>query len=506
MKKALVLFVSLFCLCTVGFAQVADDGLPVKPADVSAVTTNTRAQGSITTIFAQNNGYAGNTFDIMPNMDMYCEGLDVNVGWMGSGGETTVVDVYYKSGSCVGYENDASAWTFLGTNTATSAGTDLPTWIDLTGNGVQFLGGGTYGIYVDVANYSTSRMNYTNGQHTYSNADITLTTNTGQVSPAFSGSFFPREWNGTFYYNTSGAANPTIDVMCNGEDGGVEVFDGNNCTVTLDIAARDFAGFPAEVWVLGLDKTTGGIFTYGEYPAAIWLPGVCNFFYGGGLMDFAETCLDQPLPVGSYEVYGALEMSVNGQLNLPMIWDYDMVAIDVIMPPTEYKWDGGYTDNLLCWVSGGDMVGMHCFDTIPGGENLTNVGTIFGSALYSNYAPGNGSATDFYVWEATSFGDPTNATLLTQGVGVVGNVDTDVHYWDACPCTITTPNFYVAYNHHHAAYQYCLAICGGEPYVYGAAFYCGTTTMYGFDPVNLYGNMYTPAESPYGFWTVRAEY
>jgi len=30
--------------------------------------------------------------------------------------------------------------------------------------------------------------------------------------------------------------------------------------------------------------------------------------------------------------------------------------------------------------------------------------------------------------------------------------------------------------------------------------------MYGFDPVNLYGNMYTPAESPYGFWTVRAEY
>jgi len=310
----------------------------------------------------------------------------------------------------------------------------------------------------------------------------------------------------TFYYNTSGAATPIIDVQCNGDNGGVVVFDGANCTLTLDVQARDFAGFPAEVWALGLDLTTGGIFTYGEYPSAIWLPGVCNFFYAGGLMDFAEVCLDQPLPVGAYEFYGALEFLCNGQLNMPFIYKYDVVDFEVIVPPTEYKWDSGTTDNLLCWVSGGDMVGMHCFDTIPGGEALVNVGTIFGSVMYSGYAPGNGTATDFYVWEATNFGDPTTATLLTQGVGVVGNVDTDIHYWDACPCTITTPNFYVAYNLHHAAYQYCLAIDSTNPYVYGAAFYTGTTTMYGFDPANLYGNMYPPAESPYGFWTVRAEY
>ncbi len=315
-------------------------------------------------------------------------------------------------------------------------------------------------------------------------------------------------WENAIKWCASGQGNPypRLDVDCNGDDGPVEVFDGANCTITIDVEARDFAGFPSEIWVMGLNLTSGGLFTYGEYPSAVWLPGVCNYFYMGGLMDFAETALDQPLPVGSYEVFLALDMYPNGQLNLPFIWDYDMVAIDVIVPPTEYKWDSGSTDNLLCWVSGGDMVGMHCFDTIPGGEALVNVGTIFGSVMYSGYAPGNGTATDFYVWEATNFGDPTKATLLTQGVGVVGNVDTDIHYWDACPCTITTPNFYVAYNLHHAAYQYCLAIDSTNPYVYGAAFYTGTTTMYGFDPANLYGNMYPPAESPYGFWTVRAEY
>ena len=303
-----------------------------------------------------------------------------------------------------------------------------------------------------------------------------------------------------------GPALPRIDVEANGEDSNVEVFDGANVTVTIDVQARDYAGFPVEIWVVGVNKTSGGIFSYGAYPAAVWLPGVCNFYYGGGLMDMAETALDQPLPLGDYDVYLALEMTINGQLNLPFIWDYDMVDIHVVAPPTDYKWDSGTTDNLLCWTSGGDMVGMHCFDTIPGGEALTNVGTIFGSSLYSNYAPGNGTPTDFYVWEATSFGDPTNATLLTQGTGVVGNVDLDLHYWDACPCTVTTPNFYVAYNLHHAAYEYCLSIDSTNPYVYGAAFYTGTNTMNGFDPANLYGNQYPPAESPYGFWTVRAEY
>ena len=43
-------------------------------------------------------------------------------------------------------------------------------------------------------------------------------------------------------------------------------------------------------------------------------------------------------------------------------------------------------------------------------------------------------------------------------------------------------------------------------YVPGAAFYTGTNTLNAFDPANLYANQYPPTESPYGFWTVRAEY
>ncbi len=498
MKKTFVVFALLVCVCAVGFAQDSDRVFE-KTTTTPAQQTQ-RAPGSLTTLFAWNNGYAGNTFDFTPSMDIYCTALDVN--WI-SAGESIDVDAYYCVGSCVGFENDPSHWTLLGSNSNVAAGPDLPTAIDLSGNGVQFLGGNVYGMYVDVSNYPSliGFLGYTNGLYSYSNSDLSIDTNTGQVSPAFGGSFYPRAWNGTFHYDTSGVAYPILDIQCNGQNANVEIWEGDNATLTLDLQARDFAGFPVDLWV-AIVSPAGNWFTF---QWGNWYPGLGHAAWSSGLIDWSGTVLDMALPLGQYTAYFALDVYQNGLLDVPL-FDMDEVDFEVVVPPTEYKWDSGTTDNLLCWTSGGDMVGMHCFDTIPGGENLTNVGTIFGSVLYANYAPGNGTPTEFYVWEATSFGDPTNATLLAQGTGVVGNVDTDVHYWDACPCTITTPNFYVAYNLHHAAYEYCLAIDGSVTYVPGAAFYTGTNTLNAFDPVNLYANQYPPAESPYGFWTARAEY
>ncbi len=504
MKKSLIICMAFFFVCTLGSAQDCD-----RVFEKTHATPGVRGgdvQGSITTMFAWNGGYAGNTFDITANVDIYCDGIDVN--WI-SAGETITVEMYYKTGTAYGYETDPGAWTLLGTNSAAAAGPDLPTWIDLSGNGILFAENHEMGCAVHVNNYPDlyGFLGYTNGTWIFSNDDITeLEVHHGLADPVFSYGFYPRCWNGTFHYNMTGIATPLIDVKCNGEDDRVEIYDGANCTLTLDVTPRDFAGYPAEIWVLGMNKTTGGIFTYGEYPSAIWLPGANNAFFGGGLIDISETCLDQPLPIGSYEVYGAYEFLVNGQLNLPFVYKYDLVDFEVIEPPTDYKWDTGTTNNLLCWVSGGDIVGMHCFDTIPGGEVLKKVGTIFGSAMYHGYAPGNGTRTAFYVWEATNFGDPTTATLLAQGTSIVQNVDTDIHWWDSCPCIVLEPNFWIAYNLRHDPYEYCLSIDDTNLYVQGAAFYAGTNTKYGFDPTNLYINQYPPDESPYGFWTVRAEY
>ncbi len=155
--------------------------------------------GSLTTLFAANNSFAGNTFDIEVTKPVRITGFDVNLD---DAGATSTVDVYYRMGTAVGVENDPSAWTLLGSDAGVvNAGIDLPSYVDV--GGLVLSPGQVYGFYVDLSSWLTSltSMLYTNGGPTaFSNADMTLTTNTGQAAPAFSGSFFPRQWNGTVYY------------------------------------------------------------------------------------------------------------------------------------------------------------------------------------------------------------------------------------------------------------------------------------------------------------------
>jgi hypothetical protein len=163
--------------------------------------STTSAAGSLTTLFASNNGFAGNMFDITATADLEITAIDINVS---SAGTLAEVDVWYRVGTSVGFEGSSAGWTMLGSYSGTSAGQDLPTFIDMSGNGMTFVGGQSYGMYVDLTSYSTQSIRYTNGLNTYSNADLSLTTNAGKGS-GFSGSTFsPREWNGTIYYDNAG--------------------------------------------------------------------------------------------------------------------------------------------------------------------------------------------------------------------------------------------------------------------------------------------------------------
>jgi len=151
--------------------------------------------GRLTTNFATNNGSSGNTFDLIPKWSIEeITGIDINT----SSTSTVSVDVYYKSGTCVGYEGDSGAWTLLASGTATGQGSNNPTYIALPGAaGVGFGGGLTYGFFVYV---SSGGISYTNGgPTTYENTDLKLISNSGQGG-LFSSYFYPREWNGTIHY------------------------------------------------------------------------------------------------------------------------------------------------------------------------------------------------------------------------------------------------------------------------------------------------------------------
>lgn len=223
----LATLLAIVCLATTpAFAQVCeemDSGLPrpqfmidrLPACGGTAPTIPSQPQGgsgSLTTIFAANNGFAGNTFDLVAtNGDLNILSFDMNIENFFAGLKT--VTVYWKNGTSVGFENDPTAWTVLGVDAnVTSAGTDNPSPVAV--GGLTLVTGQTYGMYVDLTSYDGGdAMVYTNGGPTlFSNADLDLTTNTGQSSPAFSGSFFPRQWNGTVYYEAAGPQITVLDI------------------------------------------------------------------------------------------------------------------------------------------------------------------------------------------------------------------------------------------------------------------------------------------------------
>jgi hypothetical protein len=213
--------------------QKADDGGRITIGSMSGSGGSSRTPGSLTTIYASNNQYAGNMFDIDPAIDLEITAMDVNTEYVGN---TAQIDVYYKVGTSVGFESDPNAWTLLASGTGAIQGADLPTFIDLSGNGVIFNAGQSYGIYVDLVSYTAGVqvLRYTNGFPTvYSNSHLSLTSHCGKGIPSFTGiTFLDRIWNGTIYYDTKGGGALSVNPAT------ISASTGGAVEFTLDAGAN----------------------------------------------------------------------------------------------------------------------------------------------------------------------------------------------------------------------------------------------------------------------------
>ncbi len=168
---------------------------------------------SISTGFSGGNyGATGNMFDLKAlSGDVTVNRLDLNLS--ASAGTVVPVRVYYKTGSYSGYEANASAWTLLGSYSATSAGSSHASSMPI--DNLTLNRGQVYGIYVTSTN--SSAFVYTSSASTYTNTDLQLTTGVGVYYPFGASHAYvtPRTWNGTVYYSTSGTAAPANDAFAN---------------------------------------------------------------------------------------------------------------------------------------------------------------------------------------------------------------------------------------------------------------------------------------------------
>lgn len=117
-------------------------------------------------------------------------------------GTTADYEIYYKAGTHVGSENNAAAWTLIGSAAGvTSAGTDVPTAIPIP-VGVTIPAGQTYAFYI--TNTSGAGTSYTDGAAVgnllSSDANISVYEGVGKSYP-FGLTFTVRNFNGTIYYD-----------------------------------------------------------------------------------------------------------------------------------------------------------------------------------------------------------------------------------------------------------------------------------------------------------------
>jgi len=226
-----------------------------------AVVAQSASAQSLTTTFNDNNGCAGNYFDleVIGGSAITISSFDVN---MESG--THDVSVYWRPGTSFGFEGNATGWLLLGSdNGIASNGGGNPTPVAVGGLTLQ--PGETYGFLVGTTdgNY----INYTNGggaPAVYSNADIRLTTDVSICDPLLTGGLnIPRIWNGTVYYGD--ALEPAEGTAVIAVD---KVFDdGNNETeVTLTLQCTSGSYAPASVTVLPGESQAEHIFVIDQIP------------------------------------------------------------------------------------------------------------------------------------------------------------------------------------------------------------------------------------------------
>ena len=148
--------------------------------------------GSLTTLFAANNGQAGNMFNIT---NLGAGALPITMFDLNIDPGTHTFRLYFSPGGFAGKETNAGAWTQVGELLITSNGFNQPTPFPL---GFTIPAGETYGVYI--TEIGGTAINYTNGgPSTFTDGVIEITTGPGTFG-LFGGTFFPRQWNGTVYY------------------------------------------------------------------------------------------------------------------------------------------------------------------------------------------------------------------------------------------------------------------------------------------------------------------
>lgn len=150
----------------------------------------------LSTAFNRNNSHNGNMFDVVTlGGALTVTGFNLNL----DAGVNNIA-VYEKSGSWVGSESNAAAWTLVSSGTVNGMGINQATYFDV--QDFVLNGSATSALYITSTDTNRS-LQYTNGTAigaiAAANADLKILQGSGNAY-AFGAVFSPRVWNGTIIY------------------------------------------------------------------------------------------------------------------------------------------------------------------------------------------------------------------------------------------------------------------------------------------------------------------
>ena len=177
---------------------------------VLLVSAPAYGQFCVTTTFANNNGQAGNMFDIVATNPVLINDFDCNID---SGNWTVQVYAVTGGGSWNPVSTNSSAWTLLGSASVSSAGVGNATNLGLS-LGHLIPAGATQGFYLTVT--TGTGFNYTNaptpvGTVAASDSNIEILVGAGKAIN-FGSTYTPRTWNGTVCYTPGTGIFASFDV------------------------------------------------------------------------------------------------------------------------------------------------------------------------------------------------------------------------------------------------------------------------------------------------------
>jgi hypothetical protein len=191
-----------------------------------------QAQGSITTLFAANNGLSavgsGQMFDVTVKNPAGLRITSFEVNSNAAAPTPVTIDVYITPNTYLNNDLNPRLWVQVATGTGNALGRDQKTPIDTSD---FFLAPGKYGIYLIYTNPSNAAVGpaYTDGttsNRQYQNADVQLDLGIAHSTPWGGSRFDPRVWNGTIYYDKDNVgAHGRYGYGCTGSNNQVPVLD-----------------------------------------------------------------------------------------------------------------------------------------------------------------------------------------------------------------------------------------------------------------------------------------